>query len=319
MGKITKIWLITAAALVLGGCLIMGGTMTVLKWDFSKLSTVKYEENTTEISDAFSKISMETDTADITLALSEDGKCKVVCYEDSAANHSVSVEDDALTVKLGKKAWYKYIGINFATPKVTVYLPQAEYTSLVIKNDTGDITLPKEFSFGSADLALSTGNVSLSAAVSGQVSIRTSTGDIQIAETAVGGLDLEVDTGKVTLNDVVCQGDFRLTVSTGKAFMTNMQCKNFTTTGDTGKVTMTNVIASEKFSIERSTGDVTFDGCDAAEILVETSTGDVTGNLLTEKVFITNTSTGKVQVPESVTGGKCKITTSTGDIKITIG
>lgn len=81
---------------------------------------------------------------------------------------------------------------------------------------------------------------------------------------------------------------------------------------------MKNVISKEKFSIERSTGDVMFDSCDAAEILVKTDTGDIKGSLLSDKVFITQTDTGSVDVPKTVIGGKCEITTDTGDIRIKI-
>ena len=78
------------------------------------------------------------------------------------------------------------------------------------------------------------------------------------------------------------------------------------------------MIASAKISIERTTGDVTFAISDANEIKVNTTTGDVEGSLLTGKVFDVKTSTGEKQVPNSTTGGSCKITTSTGDIKITV-
>ena len=78
------------------------------------------------------------------------------------------------------------------------------------------------------------------------------------------------------------------------------------------------MIAEGAISIERETGDVRLDRCDAAEITVLTDTGDVEGTLLSEKVFIVATDTGKKDVPESLTGGKCKITTDTGDIVIKI-
>ena len=51
---------------------------------------------------------------------------------------------------------------------------------------------------------------------------------------------------------------------------------------------------------------------------MKTDTGKVVGSLLSEKVFIAETSTGKVSVPKTTTGGKCEITTSTGDIKIEV-
>ena len=47
-------------------------------------------------------------------------------------------------------------------------------------------------------------------------------------------------------------------------------------------------------------------------------TGDVTGSLCSEKVFIARSDTGHISVPETVNGGKCSITTDTGDIIITL-
>ena len=95
-------------------------------------------------------------------------------------------------------------------------------------------------------------------------------------------------------------------------------CKNVVSNGNTGAISLKNVIAAEKFSIERSTGDVKFDGCDAAEIFVKTDTGDVTGSLLSNKIFVVEADTGSVDVPKTATGGKCEITTDTGDINISI-
>ena len=78
-----------------------------------------------------------------------------------------------------------------------------------------------------------------------------------------------------------------------------------------GKTTTLRIIAG---FVEPDSGDVLFDGCDAGEIEIETSTGDVKGTLLSEKIVFASASTGRVQVPEWISGGKCKITTSTGDI-----
>ena len=111
MKKSTKAWLITAGSLVLLGCIIFVCTMSVLKWDFQKLSTVKYETNTYDVTDAFNDISLTTDTADIIFALSDDGKCRVECYEEENAKHSVTVENNELVVKINEqKSWYDYIG-----------------------------------------------------------------------------------------------------------------------------------------------------------------------------------------------------------------
>ena len=51
---------------------------------------------------------------------------------------------------------------------------------------------------------------------------------------------------------------------------------------------------------------------------IETDTGDVDGTLLSDKLFLTETSTGDIRVPNTADGGICDIKTDTGDIKIAI-
>ena len=319
MRKATKIWLMTAALLVLIGCILFVGVMSTLGWDFAKLSTVKYETNTYEINEVFSEISINTDTADIIFVLSDDGKCKVECYEEENAKHFVTIEEDILVVKINnQKSWYDYIGLHFGSPKITIYLPKTEYTALSISESTGDIEIPKDYSFGNVDISLSTGDVDFFATASRSIKIKTSTGNIRVENTSAGSLDLSASTGKVTVSGVTCKGTITLGVSTGKAHLTNVACESVISIGSTGNITLGNVIATEKISIERSTGDVKFIGSDAAEIYVETDTGDVTGSLLSNKVFITDTDTGRVDVPKTTTGGRCKIDTDTGDVEITI-
>lgn len=316
----TKVWFIIATSLVLIGCILFAGVMSKLNWDFTKLSTVKYEMNAYEISEAFDCISINSDTADIIFAVSDSGNCKVECYEEETSKHLVTVEENTLVIKMiDSRSWYDHIGVNFDSPKITVYLPQTEYASLSIKESTGDIEIPKDFIFNGVDIALSTGNVNFCASASETVKIKTSTGNICVEDISVGALDLSVTTGKVTVSDVSCDGDIKIGVSTGKTYLTDARCKSVISSGNTGDIYLNNVIATGKFSIERNAGNVKFDVCDAAEIYVKTDTGDVTGSLLTEKVFITQTDMGNVDVPKTVSGGKCEIKTDTGDINISIG
>jgi len=309
--------IITAIILIVIGVVLFTVVMTANGWDFGKLGTSRYETNTHSVSDSFTNVSVVTDTADIILAHSDDGECKVVCYEEETAKHFVEVADGTLTVKvINEKKWYDYIGINFGSPKITVYLPQGEYGALSVKGSTGKAEIPDGFRFESADISLSTGNVTSAADVTGDMQIKTSTGDIRVENTSAGAMDLSVSTGMITVDGVKCDGDISTKVSTGKATLADVACGSLNSAGSTGNITMENVIARERLSVERSTGDVKFDGCDAEEIFVKTDTGNVKGTLLSEKVFITKTDTGKVSVPKSVTGGKCEISTDTGDIKI---
>ncbi len=319
MRKATKTWLIIASSLVLIGGIIMGSIMSILKWDFTKLTTDKYQTNSYELTENFKNISVVTDTADILFVPCEEQKASVICYEQKNLKHSVTVNADTLVIAVvDTRSWYEHIGITFQTPKITIYIPQGKYGTLSVISSTGDVVIPKEFEFQGVDIGEDTGNVTNYASASENIIIKTGTGDIHLENVSANTLDLSVSTGGVTVSDVTCEGDLKIKVSTGKTNLTNVECKNIISTGDTGNISLKNAFASENFSIKRSTGHIRFDRSDAGEIIIETDTGDVKGTLLTDKVFITQTDTGKVNVPKTVTGGKCEITTSTGDIVISV-
>lgn len=300
MSKRTKIWLIIAVCLVLSGAVIFLGVMSVLNFDFLKLSTFKYETNNYKISEEYKNISIVTDTADIEFIPSDDSKTTVICYEQDKVKHSVSVNGETLEIKsVDTRKWYDHIGISFGSQKIKVCIPEGDYGLLSVKGSTGDVNLAKEFSFEDVD-------------------VNISTGDIYAQGITTDNMKLRVSTGKITVKDINCKYDLSVKVSTGKSDIANVNCNNFTSSGNTGDTTLNSVVVKEKLSIKRSTGDVKFESCDAGEIFIETDTGDVTGSLLTDKVFIVSTDTGKTDVPKTTTGGRCEITTDTGDINVKI-
>lgn len=319
MAKKTKVWLLIGAALILAGCMIFGGAMMGLGWDFTKLSTVKFETNTYDIPESFRNISVVTDTADLAFVPAEDGKCVVVCREFQNAKHRVRVKDDTLIVEPEtSRKWYDHIGIIFGSPEITVYLPEDTYKALAVKESTGRVEIPGSFSFDTIDISTDTGDVTNRASTSGRMRIKATTGGIRLEGISAGSLDLSVSTGKVNVQNITCDGELKVKVSTGGAEIADVQCGSFAATGDTGDLIMKNVVALGGMSISRSTGDVKFERCDASELYIELNTGDVSGSLLSDKVFIAQSETGRVNVPKSVTGGRCEITTDTGDIKIIV-
>ena len=291
----------------------------VMMLTMTACSAADYETNVYEINESFYDIAIKTDTADIAFLPSDDGMCRVVCYEKSKVSHSVEVQNGTLTVNVSNdKKWYDYIGVNIDSPKITIYLPEAEYSSLVVEEDTGDIEIAKDFEFKSIDVSLDTGNVKCYASATDAIKIVASTGDVYVENISASSLDLKTSTGDITARGITSDEKITVDVSTGKAHLSNITCKNLTSTGSSGDISLKNVISTEKIYIERSTGDVTLEGSDATELFITTDTGDVKGSLLTNKVFITKTDTGRINVPNSITGGRCEITTDTGDIIISI-
>ena len=319
MRSAKKIWLIVAAALVVLGLLICTVVMSIFGWNFKKLSTAKYETNEHSVTDAFNNISIDTRTADIEFLPSDNDTCSVVCHEMVKAKHSVFVEDGTLKIKLNdERKWYDFLSIGFDSPKITVYMPAGEYGMLYINNRTGDINITGSFGFESIDILVSTGDVSCGASVAGCLSIETSTGNIRAENLYCGSAVLTATTGKINLSNLQIDGDLAVGVSTGNTVISSLSCNNFKSSGSTGNITLNSFIARGGMSVSRSTGNVQLNDCDASEIYITTDTGNVKGHLLSEKVFITNTDTGRVDVPKTVNGGRCEITTDTGNIEITV-
>lgn len=280
MRKAKKIWLITAGVLLALGGLMFVGVMTALKWDFSKLATAKYETNTYAVDEAFTDIAVDAVTADVTVLLTDEAKCKVVCFAEEKMTSTVEIKDGKLIIKLSdNRSWYEQIGIGWKSPKITVYVPAAAYGDLKISCTTGDVEIGTGLSFESINVSVTTGDIAVKGIHTATVRLSSTTGDVK-------------------LTDVTCQ--------------------SLVSDGTTGDVTLTRVIAEESLSIERGTGDVKLARCDAESITIKTTTGDVSGTLLSGKTFVAKATTGDVSVPASTEGGTCRITCTTGDINIKI-
>lgn len=300
MKKAVKVWLITAAVLVAAGIGLMMAAMAEVDFDIRRLSTIQYESNTYQVKEKFDKINIDESSSNVEFVLSDNKKCSVECYAPENIRYSASVTNGALTVKaVDDREWYEHFGISFDSPKVTVYLPEKEYASLTVSSDTGNITIPDDFTFKSLNAECSTGNVKCAATVKGTLAIRTSTGNINVRDAAADEIGLKATTGNVIMDGVKVKKDLDIEVSTGN-------------------IKLTDVTAKGGFWLSSSTGNIRFDGCDATSITAATSTGNITGSLLSPKIFNAHTGTGRVNVPTSSSGGVCDLKTNTGNIDVDI-
>lgn len=320
MKPVTKILLIAAAVLILIGALLYVGVMAKNDWNFASLGKGDYETRTFDVPEEFRSIDIRSDTETITFLPSGDGTCRVEFVEPKDEPHTVTVQDGTLRIEQPEHTGWtiNIFSFSFNEPKITVYLPKTEYETLFIDESTGSVTIPADFQFESIDVTASTGAVDCRASASGDIRIETSTGGIRVRDLRAGALKLTVSTGRVEVGSVTCAGAVEVEVTTGKTELTDLTCESLASEGSTGAIDLKNVVAAGSMNIRRDTGDVRFEACDAAELTVDTDTGDVTGTLLTEKVFIARSDTGRIKVPETTAGGKCKVSTDTGDIRIEI-
>ncbi|MBO5851996.1 MAG: DUF4097 family beta strand repeat protein, partial [Clostridia bacterium] len=232
MSKSTKIWLIIAGFLIVVGSSIFVIAMFKTGWDFTKLSTVKFETNTYELNDDFNSISISGDTADVKIIKSETEKAKVICVEREKCTHTVKVDNETLQISVNNEmSALDYIGISFQSAKITIYLPNGNYSNLNVKSDTGDIEISKDFTFENINVEVSTGDIKCFASVTNDITLKASTGDIKIENLTVNSLSLLTSTGNVSATNLIVNEKVVANVSTGKVRLKNITCKNFLSSG----------------------------------------------------------------------------------------
>lgn len=300
MKKSKKIALFTAITFIILGCLFSVSALFAVDFDFTKLDTSDYTTKSYMIEESFTNISIDIDTADLYFLPSEDNTGKVVCKESEKISYNIFVADDTLNINvIDKRVWHDFIGFGFDSTKMTVYLPEATYNDLFIESRTGDICMPNNFSFDTASIICSTADIDFRAQVNTDLSIKLSTGDVSLSDSNTANINIEVSTGDVNIK--------------------NITCENISTRSSTGEMKLNKIIASGFIKIKTTTGDVKLSDSDADTLDIKTSTGDVWCSLLSGKIFTTKTSTGDVSVPQNTAdGGVCRITTSTGDIKVVV-
>ena len=315
MKKSKKIIIIVSAVVVGLGLVIGCIGLYLLGFDFRKLETSKLQTRSVELAEDFTALDLDMQTADLIVLPAQDGKAKVVCREREKQPHTVFVKDGVLRVQVeNNRKWYDYIGFHFGEQTVTVYLPKTEYAKMTVEMTTGDIRVPKEFSFDEATVTTNTGDVAWSASVAKNLTILTDTGDIELsAFTSEAAIKLKTDTGDMELLDITCN-TLGITTDTGDIELTGSSCVNLAVASDTGEVDLERVTVVESLQITTNTGDVEIENSDAATIKIQTDTGDVSGLLLSDKIFFTQTDTGDVDVPKTTSGGVCEVVTDTGDI-----
>ena len=234
---------------------------------------------------------------------------------------------------------FVFLDIDIEADTGDISLYASAKNACTLETDTGDITV-KDITAASFSAERSTGNLSIDGlTVGGSAAFEGTTGRTDLQNIAVGGgMTITTDTGNVTATMLKAES-LSINGDTSKITVTNAQITSAvdveTDTGDvtlaqvtaaslsakisTGDTLLTDCILKESIRINSTTGDVTFGSSDAPSITVFTDTGRVSGSLLTGKMFNASSDTGKITVPEdSAEGGRCDITTDTGNINITI-
>ncbi|MBO4627291.1 MAG: DUF4097 family beta strand repeat protein [Lachnospiraceae bacterium] len=186
MRESTKILLAIATFLLAAGMILFVVVMTLNHWDFKGLITVNCNEETHTVTEDFTNITVNAESADVEFRLSDDGTCKVLCKLPEKSTHTVAVEDG--TLKIGftdETKWYDYIGFTNTTSDFIVYLPKKAYRNYTSESQSGDVEISKDLTFESVKIQTKSGDVSLDGVTARLLRIDTSSGDVDLARVAV--------------------------------------------------------------------------------------------------------------------------------------
>lgn len=289
--KISIILLVTGFVIFIIGFAIAG-----FKW--RSLSPYEYETVIHNIEDDIDNINVDVSIAEVKILPSPDNELVVECYQSRVENFKVESSDKVLTITSSSKNIFRFFSIE--DPEVTIYLPESEYNSALIKTATGATSLSSDLIFSS-------------------VNIESNTGAVVVESEVKESLQIDINTGAVKVNDVNIP-EINICSDTGAVHLSSVNSNTLSIEGKTGAIKLENVISSEFIRIDNETGVIKFTDSDSPDIVATTATGSISGNLLTGKIFTARSSTGSVSVPDSQEGGGlCHLETSTGSITISIG
>lgn len=312
MKKRTIIALIVAVLLVVAGCVVL---MLGLSFAGDSAAQSVLTEQEVLISESFESVVIDTEDCNVTFVpFKGDADARVVIREREAISHSVLVEEGTLRIRMmDNRQWTDHIGVNWESMEMTVYLPEAEYASLQVRTDTGNIAVSEEPSFKEMILRSDTGDIYCDGTTTENLDCMTITGDITVWGGTPTKVKLHSGTGDLKASGVNGT-EIHLKTDTGEVDTEHVTTQMFTCSSNTGEVELEGVLAEEYLQIRTNTGDVGIGNCDAGQVDIETDTGDVSGHFLTPKWFSAFSDSGNVTVPNTPDGGECRIQTDSGDI-----
>ena len=229
MKKSTKISLWVSLALVLIGGIVITCSLMSVGFDMRKMSDIEFHKKVYPITDSFDKIMITDVNNDITVCLSDNDTCKIVCYDSEKIYHQCQVNNDGeLQVWYhDERPWYERMGFFYNdNHTLQVYLPKSEYQNLYAHTTNGEITVTDDFDFSNADLKTVNGNVHFDANVLVNLYAHTTNGDIALGGKAIHHLDVSSVNGDIAMNDITAShilahttnGDITGTVNADKTF-----------------------------------------------------------------------------------------------------
>lgn len=289
-----------ALLLIAAGLCILLIALCFSRFDFIKLMTKELETETVTVEEPFDRIVVESDARDVSIVPAADGVCRVTDPVDENIRFSADVADGELRISsTDDRSWNMYLSTAIiVNDSIRIELPQAEYAALEITCASGNVSVDPDFDFARLEIVSASGNIDCRANAN-MLDLTAASGNISVSDAALGSVSIESASGEQRLSEIRCN-DLQIKTASGNAVLSD-------------------VIAANLLQAETSSGDMRFENCDAGSLSLTTRSGGIRGTLLSPKRFeIADVGSGRISVPHDTDGGLCTLKTDSGDIRIEI-
>ena len=300
--------------LIVFGIILIGVTTLSLVNAFYLKST-KYT-GILQITENYTRIKLEINEADIILMPSTTKTSNMKYSANKLVTFDYEVIDGELIIKqIDNRKLYQR-AFNFTEYKIIIYLSNKDLNTLVINSVTGDCTINEGLIFNKVNIDATTADIEYYGGVKEDIFIKTTTGDIEIQNVSCNNLNTICTTGDVDLFNIYVNNNAEIKTSTGEVELDSFICNNLNIKVSTGDIELDKIKVSNEFTINGTTSDVSFNQLEAGSIYIKLTTGDVNGSLSKKMIFNISVKSGKINVPDSNSGGLCKIEITTGSVNI---
>lgn len=329
MKKNKKYALIISAAAVVVGLGIAAGAVGTAWFDrdtaavgknkfyLNSLDTRNLQARTYTVDEKFSSVKINETSSNIYIQPSKEKTCRVECYEGEKTHYDVRVENGELNITRRDRHNLIEFGI-FAENPLTVYLPENEYGDIDISTASGDVEFGGAFTADRVNVDTASGDVKAGALTCRKLTVNGASADIDLGNVDCEELSVKTASGEIELDDVTAR-ELSARSTSGDIDMRNVHADSLKTTTASGEMELQNVTAGVKMNLESTSGDIGLERCDAGELKISSTSGSVYGSLLTGKTFIAHSTSGDIDIPRTDDGGRCEVSTTSGDIKLFIG
>lgn len=275
---------------------------------------------------------------DVKIIKSEDNQVKVTYGTSEKFSYYVKEIDGTLYVEYDDfRHWYDYIVIfgKLSEPDLIIEVPEKTLNELNIKCTSGDIEA-KSVNSLVTNLKTTSGGVEVGGNV-GDLTVNATSGYVKLnADTQAEMAVVSTTSGKLTLSGNV-KGDVIADNTSGDIVFEDLKCKNLDAKTSSGKIKgenltlasvkadtisggieFDNTVCTGDMTLEATSGSIKLESVDAANYDLHTTSGGIKAEILTAKLYNVKSTSGSVKTPgfDANAEGVLNAKATSGSIKI---